>query len=383
MNSRLLTRCALLLSLLGIFVSGVLALAHIAGTDVPCGLSSGCQTVAKDASAHMLGPDNAFLGIAAYLVLAILASMRLLGSTIAPRLNLLGAYLIAAVGTIFSGYLTYLEVFQIHAICVWCVSSAIIITLLLFTHAAEFQVRALETPAGPEAKPTKASLTEFGFIVAGFLVATGATFAVPSAAPPIRLAPIDVSVYKQFPLVPEGANIYGNPDAPVTIVEFADLQCPTCRAGYPKLKDIIARGNGKIRLVFRHFPLSGPEHDMALPAAAIAEYAATKNKFFDFVGGMYSADPDSLHKAEGILKVAQSVGLDTKEAQAAISDTNSEAFNRILNDVNAGSAYGLQYTPTFFVFLPGQAKPDLMLSADLEKTLGEPRYAKVISGAGS
>ena len=98
-------------------------------------------------------------------------------------------------------------------------------------------------------------------------------------------------------------------NAPITIVEFADLQCPSCRAGYPKVKEIVSRANGKIRMIFRHFPLSGPEHNMALPAAAIAEYAATKDKFYDFVSAIYAAEPEKLiEQLRGTLMVKSDHG---------------------------------------------------------------------------
>lgn len=376
MTARLLTRIALLLSYAGLFVSGILSIAELKSADVPCGVSGGCHTVAMDPSSHLLfGLSNAYLGLGAYLVFAILASMRLLNPG-APRFILLFAYIASVAGTAFSGYLTYLELFQIHAICVWCVSSAIIVTLLLFVHAAEFQITA-DQPAQPAS-----GRFDFGAVVAlpliAFLAIAGLGAGLTRGPSAIK-APITQGTFERYPLVPGGAQIYGRHDAPVTIVEFADLQCPVCRHDFPKLKDIVSQSNGKIRLVFRHFPLPGQEHNMALPAAALAEYAATKGKFFEFVGAFYTENEDNETTPLGILNVAKSVGLDVADAQQAIVDEKSVAFRRVQEDSAASAQYGLISTPTFFVFGPGQElHPDVTLFSGLEDLLKTPKYQQAM-----
>lgn len=68
-------------------------------------------------------------------------------------------------------------------------------------------------------------------------------------------------------------HIIGSPDAPVTIVEYADFQCPYCSVIYPTLKKIVADNNGKVAWVYRNFPLSSI-HPQADPAAQAAECVA-------------------------------------------------------------------------------------------------------------
>ena len=71
----------------------------------------------------------------------------------------------------------------------------------------------------------------------------------------------------------------GPESAPVTIVEFSDFQCPYCAASGPVLTRLFEKYPGKIRLIFRHFPLPG--HIQAMPAAEAAECARDQGKFWE------------------------------------------------------------------------------------------------------
>ena len=74
----------------------------------------------------------------------------------------------------------------------------------------------------------------------------------------------------------------GNPNASVTIVEYADFQCPACQAYYPVVEQVFDASSSTTRWVFREFPL--PQHADALPAAKAAEAAGNQGKFWE----MYS-----------------------------------------------------------------------------------------------
>jgi uncharacterized membrane protein len=101
-----------------------------------CAISHGCETVQHSHYAKLAGAPVAVIGLAGYVV--VLALLILDGS--AARLAAAGATM---VGFGFSAYLTYLELFKIHAICQWCVGSAVIMTLLLLLAVA----RAAREPA--------------------------------------------------------------------------------------------------------------------------------------------------------------------------------------------------------------------------------------------
>src|SRR5579863_6688201 len=74
-------------------------------------------------------------------------------------------------------------------------------------------------------------------------------------------------------------HVLGPEHAPVAIVEYGDFQCPTCKQAAPTLKLLLERYSGRVRLVFRHFPLE-QAHAQALAAAEAAECAGEQGKFW-------------------------------------------------------------------------------------------------------
>jgi len=120
-----------LLALVGLFVALYLWLHALGfGGAIKCGASGGCETVQTSPWAVFLGMPVAFYGVVGYLALLIVALAGLRPAALAQQtwnLLLLG---LATVGVVFTAYLTYVELFLVHAICRWCVGSAVIITLI-------------------------------------------------------------------------------------------------------------------------------------------------------------------------------------------------------------------------------------------------------------
>src|SRR2546426_10756281 len=88
---------------------------------------------------------------------------------------------------------------------------------------------------------------------------------------------------------PNGAeppHIRGNPNAPVTLEEFGDFQCPSCGTYYPELKKIEAEFGDKLRVIFREYPLM-PMHEHALMAAQAVEAAGLQGKFWEMHDKLY------------------------------------------------------------------------------------------------
>lgn len=121
----------LVLSAAGLAVSGYLTWVYTSNTVALCFGSGGCDVVQHSPYARLLGIPIPTLGTAAYLVLIGLAGAALRLKQQREMLAL-GLFGVALVGVLFSGYLTYLELFVIRAICTWCVVSAVI---MLFTFA--------------------------------------------------------------------------------------------------------------------------------------------------------------------------------------------------------------------------------------------------------
>jgi uncharacterized membrane protein len=128
----------LALAAAGLGVAAYLTIVHYSGGAPVCAISHGCETVQHSRYAKLAGVPVAVIGLAGYvLVLALLLAR----DGAATRLALAGATM---VGFGFSAYLSYLELFKIHAICQWCVGSAAIMTALLALAVA----RAAREPDG-------------------------------------------------------------------------------------------------------------------------------------------------------------------------------------------------------------------------------------------
>ena len=129
------------LGLAGVGIAGYLTYVHYAGLHPVCGISHGCETVQTSSYASLFGIPVALLGLITYLLVLVSLGMR-------GERALLGGYALTAIGFAFSVYLTYREVFTIHAICSWCVSSAIVFTLLAIVATLRVLRVDVEAPVG-------------------------------------------------------------------------------------------------------------------------------------------------------------------------------------------------------------------------------------------
>ena len=117
------------LAVVGLLISGYLTWVHYAGVAPVCvGGSGGCETVQTSSYATILGVPVAALGLVGYSGLLLSALLR-------GEAGVYLGLLVALVGTLFSAYLTYLELFVIHAICEWCVASAALMVAALICTA--------------------------------------------------------------------------------------------------------------------------------------------------------------------------------------------------------------------------------------------------------
>jgi protein-disulfide isomerase len=135
----------------------------------------------------------------------------------------------------------------------------------------------------------------------------------------------------------------GGKDAPVTIVEFSDFQCPYCRSAEPVLKQVRAKYGDKVKLVYMDFPLGMHQH--AMDAAVAGRCAAEQNKFWELHDAMFS-DQSKLDVA-GLKASAAKVGMDQAKFDACFDA--KPGVNGIKSDQAQGEQLGVSGTPTFFV----------------------------------
>ncbi len=139
-----------------------------------------------------------------------------------------------------------------------------------------------------------------------------------------------------------------SPSAKVTVVEFADYECPACGEAEPGVQQILKDYNGKINYVFRNFPL--PQHQNAIPAAMAVEAAGEQGKFLEMGSKLFSTQSDwvNLNNPNPIfVSDAQALGLNTtKFSQDLQSQTLKDKIQR---DYQDATALKIEATPTFFV----------------------------------
>jgi protein-disulfide isomerase len=164
--------------------------------------------------------------------------------------------------------------------------------------------------------------------------------------------------------------ILGDPDAPITIIEYSSLTCPHCaRFHGATLPDVKKQWivPGKARLVYRNFPLDG----LALRAAAVAS-CVEGDAYFSFLDALFRGQSQwarAKDPAVALAKVARFAGIDQKTFDACISD--KAEMDRILKQkIDGQQAYDIRSTPTF------------VINGDkVEGALGPEQFGKLLSKA--
>lgn len=136
----------------------------------------------------------------------------------------------------------------------------------------------------------------------------------------------------------------GPKNAPVTIVEFSDYQCPYCKLWHDEvLSKLLADYEGKIRFIYRDFPLNG--HPEAQPAAEAANCAGEQDAYWEFHRAIFSGQYG--YGRSAYEQYARDLGLDV-DAFASCFASNRYR-DEVLSDYRDGIRLGVNSTPTFFI----------------------------------
>ena len=135
----------------------------------------------------------------------------------------------------------------------------------------------------------------------------------------------------------------GEVNAPVTVVEFTDFQCPACAAMHPVLDEVLKSYGNKVRFVVRDYPLT--QHEYARKAAEAANAANAQGKFFEYAALLFK-NQKALDTAS-LKKYASELRLDRARFDAELDRGMYEA--EVRKDVEDGDIYGIGSTPTIFV----------------------------------
>jgi protein-disulfide isomerase len=135
----------------------------------------------------------------------------------------------------------------------------------------------------------------------------------------------------------------GAADAPVTIIEFSDFECPYCRRSVPILKELLATYPGKLKLVYRDFP--GPNHQKALSAAVAAQCAAEQSRFWEYHDALFTRQAP----ATGWIFFALAEDLGLHPSLFATCLKENRYREEVMKDLRDGLKLGVTSTPTFFI----------------------------------
>ena len=142
----------------------------------------------------------------------------------------------------------------------------------------------------------------------------------------------------------DGAPVRGAADAPVTIVEFSDFECPFCKQTHPTLKQLLERYPGKVRLAYRDFPLDSI-HPQARRAAEAARCASDQGKFWEYHDVLFTQSPQLA--LEDLRRYAGQVGLDVTKFDGCLAAGVHKAA--VQRDLDEGNRLGITGTPAFFI----------------------------------
>jgi protein-disulfide isomerase len=140
----------------------------------------------------------------------------------------------------------------------------------------------------------------------------------------------------------------GPAGAKILVVEFSDFQCPACRVAEPTLRQMFTVYDGKLRFVFKHYPLMRI-HPWAKAGALAAECAGRQGKFWEYHDRLYDKQDEwTNEKADGVLTgYAKDFGLDVPAWQACRLDPSTDAA--VASDMKDGDNAWVGGTPTFFI----------------------------------
>lgn len=210
----------------------------------------------------------------------------------------------------------------------------------------------------PAASSSSSWLLPASILAAAILISGSIIYMVHSnggATPPADTTGTDqTAVTATAPAAGDRDAILGKPEAPVSIVEFEDFQCPFCAQYFEEVEPQIRSQyveTGKAKVVFRHLAFLGPE---SVAAAAASECAKDQGKFWEYHDALFGAELVDGQEGNGNLKrslfmqLAKDTKLNEKDFAACIDGKKYDSYVTAQTE-EAGKKYGVNSTPTVFV----------------------------------
>jgi protein-disulfide isomerase len=374
MNSTLLNRILMVLGFAGIFISGSLTLKHLGSLEMPCGASNPCERVLTHSTAKVGPIPVAALGLLAYIALTVLAAMRASSPPDKVQPLVKAGLLLSGLGAGISIYYQYVALGVIKATCTWCLSSA---AVMILTFIASYLLS--KKPWEESSDRTDSTVLMVSSVVAAVSILT-VYMTMVQARKDGGISISGINEVKLTDLVEfPDKYTFGDPKAPITVVEFADFNCPGCRTSYPRVHDLVQQPQfkGKIRLIYRHFPFSHKEgHETSDLAAYAAEFAAEQGRYYQMVDYLFATKDGEIQTIPGLMNAVKSAGFDVEEFRKRLAEKDMKLLEAVEGDKLRAQKFGLDMTPTFFVFAPG-VKTRSTDMGSIETVLNGPEYKKI------
>lgn len=326
-----------------------------------------CDTVLRSPFAELWGLPLAWLALGAYAAMALLFGYASRRPGARARVPFRLAAASVAFAVVFSAYMAFVSVFVLGAICLQCTALYVVCLALAGLTVRASRLFAEAWPAVPAPVNVSSALACLAVSTATVSVLAAASWPAPVRLPPslISLAELRQSrpnfykwytglpVYRSDAATGSAGRALGSETAPVTIVEYSDLECAHCRKNHIILKDLLIRRPDEVRIVYRHFPLdescneSVPRsiHRHACRAAEAAECAARQGRFRDMLDLLFEHQ-NQLFESK-LFKLADRAGLDRAAFESCMK--GRRALARVVADSRAGAGLHLTSTPTLFI----------------------------------
>lgn len=369
-----------------------------------CTLSSviDCDVPLTSEYAHLGNIPNSEIGFLFYAI--VLALMLFAASSPSNRRSIFQFILVSS--SIASGYalfMGYLLIARLEILCLLCIGSHIL-TLAIFCFAlrlsevkiwrlpqflVQYAMKTLKPPTQKEER-TKAfqylffSLALFGV---GLLFFFGLNEAAHSGEPQFNRDALIKHFYSQEPVsitIPANRPSWGDPQAPITILDFSDFQCPFCRRAAFSLKPFLGQYRKEVRLVYLNYPLDGScnphteysPHPAACMAARAALCANKKDaKTFWKLHDLIFENQRRISRSLIVDTLAPQVGIPSQEMSQCLA--SDEIREQVREDIAIGTAIKVAGTPSIYIngrFLRSWTIPAVLrtiIDTELKRLRGE------------
>lgn len=348
----------------------------------PTGGAFDCAAVMASEASTLLGVSNVVWGALFYAAVAALSYVALAVPTWRLRAKQLRAGLIA-VGVLYTGYLVYEQVGPLDALCVLCLVAAALVTALFALQAVPlgFSSRSFQSTLSARTVKREITLLTYVFALTGLVIAADVMYAgtsrtslaAASSLPPAEDAAQvnDACSYddEKSPvedverLVDAQDPTKGNDEAPVTVIEYFDPNCPHCKTMHDVMEEAVEAYGDEAQFVFKPMPL----WDYSVPQIEALHVAAQEGKFFEMLDAQYERQQQDGLSPEELQEIARTIDVDPN---ALVAHLQQQTYReRVLEQREGAVEIGIDSTPTILVngrFVDGPSRSLQCLGAFIE-----------------